>query len=256
MVPDLHCILKNIIKQKKEEVESIKLQSDSKKRSIRKLKDFIYQRTGIIAEIKPASPSKGRLRTILDPVKIAIEYDRANASAISVLTETEYFKGKKEWIKKIRDKIKIPILRKDFIIDEIQVDETYELGADTLLVIVRILDDDTIKKITKRCKKFGMDILYEVHNKLEIKRILGLKPEIIGVNCRNLKDFTLDKRLFEKLIDFIPDNVLAIAESGINSIEEASKIKKIGYDGLLIGEVLMKSKNPAKFFRMFSEEYS
>ncbi len=195
---------------------------------------------GIIAEIKRASPSEGAISLNLDIVEQARAYEAAGASAISVLTEPEDFKGSFEDLKKIRQAVKIPLLCKDFVVRKEHIDKAKSCGADMVLLIVAALDDKKLKDLYDHALSQELQVLVEVHTKKELERALKLKPEIIGVNSRNLHDFSLKPELFEELLEDLPPGAVKVAESGISTYKDVPK----GYDGILVGTVLMKHPFP------------
>jgi len=246
-------ILDEIIFNKRQEVTALKiaLHRLDLKNEIKKLKpakDFLAAVSAplaVIAEVKKASPSAGIIRPDFDPVKIAKEYEKAGASAISVLTDQKYFKGSIEDLKKVAKAVKIPVLRKDFIIDDDQIFEARLAGADAILLIVAVLDDDTLSEFVRISRNLSMQTIVEVHNEKEMERALNTPTKIIGVNNRDLKTFKVDVNTSVRLAALVPANrkITLISESGIRSSEDAKKIQEAGFDAMLIGEELMKSKD-------------
>lgn len=201
----------------------------------------------LIAEIKKASPSKGLLRENFDIMAIADAYVKEGAAAISVLTEDKYFLGKPEYAKMIGDGFNIPVLIKDFIIDEGQIYEARYVGASAILLIVAILDQGTIKKFLELAAKLDLDCIVEVHNEAELKIALDSGADIIGVNNRNLHTFEVNIKVCERLIENIPAGKVIVAESGISTHEEVEYLEKIGANAVLIGETFMKAEDiPSK----------
>jgi indole-3-glycerol phosphate synthase len=194
----------------------------------------------IIAEVKKASPSKGIIREDFDPIAIAKSYEANRAAAISVLTEEKYFMGSNEYLRKIRDAVSIPLLRKDFVIDTYQVYESRALGADALLLIAAILSDEELTAFRSLAESLGMAALVEVHDERELERAVSAGANIIGVNNRDLKNFTTDIDTTIKLLPSMPNNVIKISESGINNLADIRKLKKAGVDAFLIGEALTR----------------
>ncbi len=194
----------------------------------------------LIAEVKKASPSKGLIRKDFDPVKIAKIYKKAGASCISVLTDTPYFQGKDEYLSKIKQEVNIPVLRKDFIIDEYQIFESRVLGADCILLIMAALDDAKARNFYETALELGMDILVEVHDLSDLERALRLDPMMVGVNNRNLKTLEVDINTSFDLITRLPKSVYKISESGIDSNDTLMRLNKVGYGGFLVGESLMR----------------
>jgi indole-3-glycerol phosphate synthase len=195
----------------------------------------------IIAEVKRASPSKGMIAEDFDYVFIAKDYEDAGASAISVLTEPYFFKGSNDYLKEISENVSIPILRKDFVIDEYMVWEAKLLGASAVLLIVSILDIVQLKKFLDLAHDLGLSAIVETHDCDEIRTAMNVGAEIIGVNNRNLNDFSVDIDNSISLRRCVSDNIVFISESGIKTKEDVSKLKENNVDAVLIGETLMKS---------------
>ncbi|BAH06224.1 indole-3-glycerol phosphate synthase TrpC [Clostridium kluyveri] len=193
----------------------------------------------IIGEIKRASPSKGIIDRKFEFEDICSTYETLDIDAVSVLTEQHYFKGKDEYLKKAKEFISKPVLRKDFIVDEYQVYESKLLGADAVLLIVRILKEN-LDKFYKIASSIGLQCIVEVHNKSELDIALKIEPEIIGINNRNLENFTVDLKNTENLINYMPENTAVISESGIKTSMDFKYIKSLPINGVLIGEGLMK----------------
>lgn len=200
----------------------------------------------VIAEAKKASPSNGIIRKNFDPCDIAKSFEKGGAACISVLTDEKYFHGNDSYIKLVNEACKLPVLRKDFILDSYQVTESRYLGADCILLIMAALDDITAKKIESRAFALGMDVLIEVHNEEELKRALNLNSRLIGINNRNLKTLKIDLNTTEKLISMIPENYIIVTESGIDSFEDVQKMNRLGIHTFLIGSSLMKEENIEK----------
>ncbi|MCC7553260.1 MAG: indole-3-glycerol phosphate synthase TrpC [Methanobacteriaceae archaeon] len=223
-------------------------------------KDFPFKKAlnknslSIIAEIKKASPSKGIIDSDFNYLAIAKEYEDAEVDAISVLTEPYFFKGNDSYLEKISKNVKIPIIRKDFIVDEYMIYEAKLIGADAILLIVAILDEKKLRDYIKIAKKIGLSTLVETHSKKEIEIAISCGSEIIGVNNRDLKTFNVDLNTFIKLNQYIPDDVICISESGIKNKEDINLLKKNGVDGVLIGETLMKSENKEDLIRGFKSD--
>lgn len=200
-----------------------------------------------ICEVKKASPSKGLICEDFDPVKIAKEYENAGASAISVLTESEFFKGDDQYLFDIANSVNLPVLRKDFIIDEYMIYEAKLLGASALLLIVSILDEKTLKKFIDLTYRLDMCPLVEIHTKNELKIAINAGSKVIGLNNRNLKDFTVDIKNSLNLQRYIPKNmrneIMFVSESGISTPEDIKILNDNEFDAVLIGESLMKSNN-------------
>lgn len=197
----------------------------------------------LVAEIKPASPSRGDLSTNVDPVKLARLYDANGASAISVLTDRQFFKGDLNNLKAARVGADIPLLRKDFIIDEYQVYESRALQADAILLIVRILDDAQLRAYRLLAESLDMAALVEIHDEAELERALKSDANIIGINNRNLADFTLDLATTEALVPKIPRGKLSISESGIFTRADVERAAHAGASAVLVGEALMRAED-------------
>ena len=248
-------ILEKIVDYKKIEVENCK-----KKLPIKNLKKMIFKVTpvidfkkelekknkigkaGIIAEIKRASPSKGIIRKDFDHIEIAKEYIKGGAACLSILTDTPSFQGLPEHLKDIRKLVKIPILRKDFIIDKYQIYESRYWGSDCILIIMKILNDTEIDILANTARDLKMSVLFEVHSKEEVIRALKFNPSLIGINNRNLENFETNINNSIEIKKVIPENILIISESGIESPEDINFLGKENINNFLIGETLMKSK--------------
>lgn len=199
-----------------------------------------------ICEVKKASPSKSIITQDFPYLKIAKEYEQAGAECISVLTEPTKFLGRDEYLKEISKQVKVPLLRKDFTVDEYMIYQAKALGASAILLICALLDTDTLKHYIKVCDRLGLSALVETHDETEIASAVKAGARIIGVNNRNLKDFTVDIQNCIRLKKYIPKDVISIGESGIQTSEEIVKIRDAGIDAVLIGESLMRAKNKKK----------
>ncbi len=198
----------------------------------------------IIAEIKRASPSKGVINDKIDVAEVARNYANGGACAISVLTEEDRFKGSLEDLKTIRESVNLPILRKDFIFDEFQIYEAADAGADVILLIAAMLDDENLANLYRLTEEvLELDILVEVHNLEELERAKSINAKIIGINNRDLHSFKVTLDVSRKLIKYVPKNALIIAESGLRTKEDLLELRDLGFRGFLIGETLMRSKN-------------
>lgn len=199
----------------------------------------------IIAEVKKASPSKGIIREDFDPVRIAKEYELGKADAISILTEEHRFLGSIEYVTQIRRYVPMPLLRKDFIVDEYQLLEALVYGADFVLLIAKALSSKELKSLYEYALHLGLDALVEVHDVEDVKKALFAGVSIIGINHRNLNDFQMDMTLASKLIPLIPNGKIIVAESGIDSPELIQSLSKEGVDAFLIGEHFMRREQIA-----------
>ena len=203
---------------------------------------------GVIAEVKKASPSAGVIRADFDPVAIARGYEAAGASCISVLTDEKYFQGSLAYLQMIRDAVKLPLLRKDFIIHERQILESIEAGADAILLIVAILDDTQLRAYRELAEGAGLAALVEVHDEEELERALASGATLIGVNNRNLKTFKVDVATTERLAPRVisQPGCLLVAESGIQTAEQVARLKQCGARAILVGETLMRGMRVAE----------
>lgn len=199
-------------------------------------------RLNVIAEFKRKSPSKGVIRDGADAKDVARSYESAGAAAVSVLTEEDFFDGSLEDLRAVHSSISLPVLRKDFIVDEYQVYESAAAGADALLLIVAALDDDTLMRLRRLAEdELGMDALVEVHTSEEMQRAIASGAALIGVNNRNLKTFEVSLETSVQLAREVPDNLVLISESGLNSSIDLRRLHELGYQGFLIGESLMRA---------------
>jgi indole-3-glycerol phosphate synthase len=208
------------------------------------LVDRLRRQFGVIAEVKKASPSKGVIREPFDHLVIAAAYEKAGAAVLSVLTEKNFFQGAKRYLREIKDNTALPVLRKDFIIHPMQIYESYNLGADAVLLIAACLGDEDLSRLYKAATGLGMEVLFEVHDLAELRRILPLKPEMIGVNNRDLKTFRVDIAVSLKLKKHIPENIVAVAESGIKTRADVRRLQQAGFSGVLVGESLLRAVDP------------
>ena len=194
----------------------------------------------VIAEIKKASPSKGVIRADFNPVQLARDYELAGAACLSVLTDIPYFKGHDEDLEAARAATRLPIIRKDFMLTPYQVVESRALGADCILLIMAALEDNQARDLMDVAAAYGLDVLIEVHDEPELDRALALKPQMVGVNSRNLKTLDVSLKTAEDLVKKIPDTVIRIAESGISDHATLKHLHNLGYNAFLVGESLMK----------------
>jgi indole-3-glycerol phosphate synthase len=194
-----------------------------------------------ICEVKKASPSKGLIVEDFPYLDIAREYEAAGASCISVLTEPTHFQGRDEYLRQIADAVSIPCLRKDFVVDEYQVYEAKVLGASAVLLIVSLLDADKLKECVELCDELGMTALVEAHTAAEVDKALEAGARVVGVNNRDLKNFSVDLENSISLRDKVPSNVLFVAESGIKTAEDVQRLREHNVDAVLIGETLIKA---------------
>lgn len=211
----------------------------------RALRERIAQsRPAVIAEIKRASPSKGVIREAFDPPAIAAAYERAGAACLSVLTDKPFFQGDAQYLVDARGACSLPVLRKEFIVDEYQVAESRALGADAILLIVAALDDAKLAALEACAHGYGMDVLVEIHDGAELTRALALRTPLLGINNRNLRNFsvTLDTTL--NLLPRVPADRLVVTESGILAQRDVTLMRSRGVDAFLVGEAFMRAPDP------------
>lgn len=209
--------------------------------------------TGIIAEFKRKSPSLGWIKPNLQPEDVVPGYAATGAAALSILTDEPYFGGKSEFIERMRSQIDIPILRKDFIIDEYQVFEAKQIGADVILLIAACLSKQQCKELAHRAKELDMDVLLEVHNESELEYLCD-GVTVVGVNNRDLHVFKTDVNTSVRMADLIPDEFIKISESGLKSVDDLKMLRGVGYRGFLMGERFMKQESPAAALGQFIKQ--
>ncbi len=256
-------ILEEIIAHKKQEVEETKSLYPAKllEKSIHfdapvvSLKNYILRKdkNGIIAEFKRHSPSAGMINQYADIEKVSLGYMQAGASAISILTETQFFKGKNEDLTQARRFNFCPILRKDFILDEYQIIEAKSIGADAILLIASAISIQKFKKLVALAQSLKLEILLEIHSEIEMD-YCSYYSEIVGINNRNLTDFTVDTENSIRLAHLLPSSSIKIAESGIKNPTDVMHLKNNGFDGFLIGERFMRSASPELECKNFIKE--
>ena len=241
-------ILDRIVASTKKRVEKDKAAGMPARNSVKR-QPFIFEKSlrgsdiSFICEVKKASPSKGVIAEDFPYLDIAKEYEGAGASAISVLTEPEFFRGADEYLKEIRKSVDIPILRKDFVIDKFQIEQSFRFGADAILLICSILSGEELSEFIKEADKFGLSSLVEVHNEEELRTAVEAGARIIGVNNRDLKTFEVDTQNSIRLRKLTPDEIIFVSESGIRTAEDVEVLRKNGVDAVLIGEALMRSSD-------------
>jgi len=255
-------ILDKIIAQKRIEVEERKAKASVTElkqqplyaRATLSLKEFLLDdtKTGIIAEFKRQSPSKGVINGKADVLEVTSAYTNNGASCLSVLTDEQFFGGSTADLIKARVN-NIPILRKDFIVDEYQIEEAKAMGADVILLIAACLTTDEVKRLAAYAKQLGLEVLLELHDEEELQHICE-ETEIVGINNRNLKTFEVDIERSLRMAKQIPDTKIKVAESGISSVENIQLFKANGFRGFLIGENFMKEENPGKAFAAFVQQ--
>jgi indole-3-glycerol phosphate synthase len=204
---------------------------------------------GFIAEVKRASPSAGVIAEEFDPLAVAIRYYEAGAHCISVLTDERYFHGHLDYLALIHQHVPLPTLRKDFMLHEVQIYQAILAGADAVLLIVAALNDAELGHLMQVSSKLGIDALVEVHDEAELDRALSAGANFIGINNRNLATFEVDLATTELLAPKIPDSCTVISESGIRTVADVQRVASAGIDGVLVGEALMRAKEPQKLLR-------
>jgi indole-3-glycerol phosphate synthase len=249
-------ILKKIVKRKYEEIaerEAIKnidqLQKDVINAS--PVRPFVgamrtqlaVNKSAIIAEIKKASPSKGVIRDHFVPTEIAIRYEAAGASCLSVLTDKDFFQGSEAYLQQARAACSLPVIRKDFILEPYQVYEARAMGADCILLIVSILSDKNLQRLYTLARDLGMDVLIEVHDKEELLRSLPLGATLVGINNRNLRNFKTRLETTLDLLPLIPEDRIVVTESGIHTIDDVEKMRSHQIDAFLVGEAFMRAED-------------
>lgn len=200
-----------------------------------------FEGVSIIAEVKKASPSKGVICADFDPVRIAENYKANGAQAVSVLTDVDYFQGALHYLMQVREAVDLPVIRKDFIIDSLQIEEAAQHGADAVLLIAAILDTAQIQEYKHQAAELGMDSLVEVHDEPETEKALEAGADLIGVNNRNLKDFSMDLETTFRLKKLVPSNLPLVSESGLKTQEDFARLRDEGVAAALIGETLMRA---------------
>jgi len=251
-------ILDKIIERKKKEVAdskseiSISQLKDSEffGRQTFSLKETLKSKSGIITEFKRQSPSKGIINDKVSPLEVVSQYEKYGASALSILTDKDFFGGSFEDILSVRSHINIPILRKDFMVDEYQFYEAKSIGADVILLIASCLSPTQVLEFTDLAHQLNLEVLLEIHSEEELGHI-NKSVDFVGINNRNLKDFKVDLQHSVNLKNQLPEDILSIAESGIYNEEDFRFLKEKGLDGFLMGEYFMKDDNPGKKFGQF-----
>jgi len=213
-----------------------------------------HSQTGIIAEHKRRSPSKETINQNTNVGQVALGYENAGVSGMSVLTDIKYFGGSIEDLVLARASVQMPLLRKEFIISEYQILEAKAYGADVILLIAAILSKEEIKTFSELAKQLGLDVLLEVHNEAELQKSIMPSLDMLGVNNRNLKTFKVSLETSKSLSKLIPDDFVKVSESGISSIDAITDLKQYGYQGFLIGENFMKTENPGKSAKEFIQK--
>jgi indole-3-glycerol phosphate synthase len=241
-------MLDQIVLTKQQEIKKLKLPEERhavKKYSLYSAVEKRKSPVGIIAEVKKASPSKGIISRNFNPVSIAKGYEKGGAAAISVLTDETYFKGNITFLSQIKEEVELPVLRKDFIIDESQIIQSRLIGADAILLIAGILTPNQLHEYYEYAHEQGLEALVEIHNEKELEATLSkFTPKLLGINNRDLKTFTTSLSVTKKLAMFIPKETLFVSESGIYSHDDMMYVKDSGAAAVLVGESLMKAQSP------------
>ncbi|MGB2706029.1 MAG: indole-3-glycerol phosphate synthase TrpC [Candidatus Omnitrophota bacterium] len=252
-------ILSKIINEKRKEIEASRLTMPDEK--LKELASKIYIKSSfkrnvarphhinLIAELKKASPQKGIIRGDFNPLKIALTYQAGGAGALSVLTDERFFEGRLKTLKELKERVTLPLLRKDFIIDEYQIYESLYWGADAILLIADILTEEELARFYRIAKDLGMDVLVEVHNEEDVEKALKSGASIIGINNRDLNTFRVDLAVTQRLVRLIPENKVKISESGIKTYEDVMFLKSLGINAVLIGEAFMEADDIAAKMR-------
>jgi indole-3-glycerol phosphate synthase len=247
----MHQMLVEIIAEKKNEVARLKkAMPDYRRLDLPPRRDFgaavsAPGQINLIAEIKFASPSAGRIRTGTDPLPIGKIYQNAGAAAISLLTDKRFFQGELSWLPRLKQALSLPILRKDFIIDTVQVRESVGCGADALLLIARILSGAQLAELIAACRELGIAYLTEVHDAGDLEKAVDAGAEIIGINNRDLDTFRIDIHTTFKLAPMVPEDRVLVSESGIHGREDIQSLKDTRVQAVLVGSALMQSADPA-----------
>ena len=259
-------ILENIIAHKRIRIEKEKINVDLVQLVSRAPTSMAFRRDfhaaisqpgriNIIAEFKRASPSKGVINNSLDPASVARMYENSGACAISVLTEEDYFQGSLDDLRIVRDVVELPILRKDFIIDEYQIYESAAAGADAILLIVAALTSENLQRFQKSAHSLGLDAIVEVHDLKELETAISVGAKIIGVNNRDLRTFEVSLDVSRELIKHAPKkDAIMVSESGLKTRDDLIELRNLGYSAFLMGETLMRSEDPEKDLERLATE--
>ena len=250
-------ILDTIVAKKHEEVAQLRRQGLPAKTEVDAPRGFIralcaQAGVAIIAEAKKASPSKGLIEPNFDPIRVAQWYADNGATAISVLTDRHFFQGELDFLIQIRRQVSLPVLRKDFIIDPLQIEEAQVAGADAILLIAAILNLEQLRSFRLHAESLGMDALVEVHDEAELKQALASGAQLIGINNRNLHDFSVDLNTSFRLKALVPPGIPVVSESGISTVDDVRRLKEAGIDAALIGESLMRAGRRGTLLQEFA----
>jgi indole-3-glycerol phosphate synthase len=253
--------LEEILRVKRAEVEQLRPHASELDRQAQARTDFRSfraalrrddDRLAVIAEVKKASPSAGVIAQSFNPIEIARNYERNGADALSVLTDTKFFQGKIEDLVDVRRSVSVPLLRKDFILDQIQIAESVASGADAILLIVAALEHPQFVDLLGAAANYKVDALVEVHTGEELHRALDAGAKIVGINNRNLATFEVDLAVTEELCREVPDEVVLVSESGIKTSQDVARVKACGVDAVLVGEALMRGEISIEQIRAIS----
>jgi len=243
--------LEEILAAKRDEIEQLRPRAaelDGLARERTDFRDFrnaltqTDQKLAVIAEVKKASPSAGLITPSFEPVEIAKKYERAGANAISVLTDAKFFQGTLEHLRDVRTAVSVPLLRKDFLWDRVQIAESAANGADAILLIVAALTQDQLVRLLRNARDYRLEALVEVHRLDELQRALEAGAEVIGINNRDLTTLDVDLAVTDNLCRDVPDDVILVSESGIKTARDVARIKACGVDAVLVGEALMRGE--------------
>ncbi|QIL90309.1 indole-3-glycerol phosphate synthase TrpC [Microbulbifer sp. SH-1] len=256
---DTPTILKTIVERKWEEIAERKQtvsQDEMQQRALQQppCRGFVRAieskiaagEAAVIAEIKKASPSKGVIREDFIPAEIATSYEKGGAACLSVLTDVDYFQGSDEYLQQARNAVRLPVIRKDFIVDPYQVYEARAIGADCILLIAACLDDAQLIALNDLALELGLDVLVEVHDHAELERALRLPNRLIGINNRNLHTFEVQLETTFKLLELIPDDRIVVTESGIHTTDDVAAMRGHNVDAFLVGEAFMREPEPGR----------
>jgi indole-3-glycerol phosphate synthase len=243
--------LEEILRVKRAEIERLRPRARKLDREALARTDFrdfraalqlADEKLAVIAEIKKASPSAGLIAKSFEPVEIAKNYEHAGANAISVLTDAKFFQGSLQDLVKVRQAVSVPLLRKDFILDEIQIAESAGNGADAILLIVAALEQKQLIELLRATANYQLDALVEVHTREELNRALEAGAKIVGINNRDLTTFDVDLAVTEELCRDVPDEIVLVSESGIKTPQDVARVKACGVDAVLVGEALIRGE--------------
>lgn len=245
--------LENILQVKRKEIAQLRPRRDALRNAALRRDDFRNFKAALekpddlalIAEVKKASPSAGVIVEHFEPVEIAQNYARAGAEAVSVLTDEQFFQGRLDDLAQIRAAVGVPLLRKDFVLDELQVIEAAAAGADAILLIVAALDDGQLTRLLEVAATYQLDALVEVHTLAELDRALATDATIIGINNRDLATFKVDLAVTEELSEQVPSRIVLVSESGLKTADDIARVKACGVNAVLIGEALMRAPGNA-----------